>query len=869
MVEDVFGWNDTFNECAENRTLLDGILNRGAEVTCTRTFTILPLRYGAVGGSAEQRKLLPSLPEHLNKPSRVGSLSESTYAIRPLRQGFLYVLVQRVSAETYEWHSQYRVSEAGTLTYMDAEDPWKRKAPAGQDMGASRGWGWMFKVHDVDDIKDLRLLFSPCPLTKDMLRKYRSLPASRDKLASVDIAKLASLSPEEMDCVRPQDGVLTFDGLDCVADFAAIDQPQLNNLLKSQAFNPLAPPLQATQAEMRPTAVLKRFRGAAIVLDDALGITQELNAWRNASIDALDAFMAYEDGEKLTNQRKLTIAFGIENIRKLVEDEAEKRYYKDQWNYGVRYSDRGYEMSNSHMTVQSRGDYINFRNPQHQREVQEAAARRSRANSWSKYAGYIDEDMRQDFLKRYRNEVCKADAAKDARASDHLLWLQSEPFLDALDAFDRNDTEQALLFKDQMGKAIAGMNATAVGENLLERWRKTGVSRENLFWRSLAQNQESMESEVDQLFGESDTLKSIDPVALQNRLKKLADLYEKSHAMLDSLADTSAGVGPPSGYLVGGAMLINTLGNSMFQSKAATAIVDAPFNKVAASVLLASLGRYAQRYRLELRNGEALSRGAVARIDRSATQAFDDALRSGKMGPMTEVRIGGLLVVLETWSLFNRLSVQHKGTQEYAEVAGALIALAASGMELGAAAVSLAEKSSNAAVQQGGRIFGGQLRLHAGALAAGAGMIGAWYDGEALVHNFNIDKNSLAAFYLLRAIVQTGAAMLSTTLGLAYAKSYFDYLLKKHRGRPVVGRIVLYGSNQSAALAARMVPMLRIFVGINALLLGLAAVEVFVLPDKLEQFLDHCTFRKNRENGGFYSEEKEIDLMRGVIRRND
>ncbi|MEN5162063.1 T6SS effector BTH_I2691 family protein, partial [Achromobacter spanius] len=556
----MFGWNDTFNQCAENRTLLDEDLNPGAQVTCSRTFTILPLRYGAVGGNADQRKLLPTLPRHLNRPSKVGSLSESAYALRPLRQGFLYVLVLRVGEDTYEWHSQYQVSEAGRLTYMDIEEPWESESSARWAINAINaiegftGAKWMFKVHDVDGIKDLRLLFSPCPLTEATLRRYRLIPASRDKLVSVDIAKLASLPPKEVDRVRPQDGVLTFDQLDCVADFAAVNQPGLSTPLNAQAFTLHAPPLQATQAEMRPTASHNRFRGAAIVVNDALGITQELNAWRNASAEELDAFMATEDGEKLTNHRKFTIAFGIENIRKLVEDEAEKRYYKEQQDYGVRYSDRGYEMSNRHMVPQSVRGYYNYRNPQHQRQVQEAAANGRRASSWNKYASYIDEEMRQEFLERYRDEVSKADAAKDARASDHLLWLQSESLLDALDTFDRSDTEQALLFEDQMGKAIAGMNATVVGEELLDRWRGAGVSRENLFWRSLAQNQESMESEVEQLFGESDKLKFVDPVALQNRLKKLADLYEKSHAMLDSLANASTGGGPPSGYLVGGAM---------------------------------------------------------------------------------------------------------------------------------------------------------------------------------------------------------------------------------------------------------------------------------------------------------------------------
>ncbi|CAB3880347.1 T6SS effector BTH_I2691 family protein [Achromobacter animicus] len=862
----MFDWNDTFNACAENRTLLDGILNRGAEVTCTRTFTILPLRYGAVGGSAERRKLLPSLPEHLNKPSRVGSLSESTYAIRPLRQGFLYVLVQRVSTGTYEWHSQYRVSEAGTLAYMNADEPWEPKPAAGQGiMDAYTGWKWMFKVHDVDDIKDLRLLFSPCPLTKETLRRYRSLPASRDKLVSVDIAKLSSLPPEEMACFRPQDGVLNFDQLDRVADFAAVDQPRLNTLLKAQAFNPLAPPLQATQAEMRPTAAHNRFHGAVVVVEDALGITQELNAWRNASVDALDAFMAYEDNEKLTNHRKFTIAFGIENIRKLVEDEAEKLYYKEQQNYGVRYSDRGYEMSNNYMAVQSRGDYVNYRNPQHQREVQEAAAKGRRARSWNKYADYIDEEMRQDFLKRYRDEVSKADAAKDARAADHLLWLQSEPLLDALDAFDRNDTEQALLFEDQMGKAVAGMNATAVGEELLDRWRKAGISRENLFWRSLAQNQEGIESEVEALFSESDTLKSLDSVALQNRLKRLADLYEKSHALLDSLADATSAVGPRIGYLAGGAVLIGTLGNSLFQTKAAAAIVDAPVNKLAASVLLARLGRYARHHRLEMRGGKDLSRGTAARIDRSASRQLDEALRAGKRGPMTEIRIGTTLVLLEMWNLYNKLIAENKRSREYAEIAAALLALTAAGFEVGACAVSFAEKSGNVAVQQGAKVFGTGLRLGAGVLGGSAAMIGAAYDYVDFSETFKAEQYSISCFYLLRAASQTSAASLVMSLGLVYGQSYLEYLLKQYGNRPMLGRILRAGSRASATLASRMVPMLRIFFGLNLFIVALVLIEIFILPDDLERYLSHSSFRKDRSNGIVDSEEKEIEIMQRAV----
>ncbi|HHZ6874211.1 TPA: T6SS effector BTH_I2691 family protein [Pseudomonas aeruginosa] len=853
----MYRWKDTFDECSENRTLLDSVLNPNAEVTCTRTFTILPLRYGAVGGTEAQRGLLPTLPAQLRQPYKVGQLSESIYALRPLREGFLYVLIQRKGESAYKWHSQYRVSELGTLNFIEAEKPWAPPASVSIGVDGIKGLTPMLKIHDVDGIEDLRLLYSPAPLTNGGRDKYRVIEMYRNTMTSVDIAKLASAERP------PMDNVLSYDEIGLVADFAAKSQPQLNELLKKQAFNSYLSPLQSVRAAMMPAEGRKEHRGAAIVLDDTLGMVQELNAWRNASSEPLDEFMKYEDGEKLTNHRKFTIAFAIENIRKLVEDEAEKNYYKEQQNYGVRYSDPEYEMSNRHMAMQSSGNYQNFRNPQHQRQVQEAAAKDRRAKSWGKYAGYINEDMRQNFLTRYRQEVDKADAAKDARAADHLLWLQSEQLLEALDVFDRNDTEQALLFEDQMGKAITGMNATAVGEALLERWREAGISRENLFWRSLAQNQDDIEDEVEKLFSAQGALAFLDPAALQDRLKKLADLYDKSHALMDSLADAST-AGPPSSYLAGGAMLINTLGNSLFQSKVAT-LVDKPVNKVVASAVHARLGRFAQHFRLEMRGGQPLSRGTVARIDRASARSFDGALRAGKMGPMTELRIGSALVFLEIWNLYNKLTAKDKQSREYVEAVAAAVALTAAGVEVGATAVGFAERSGNAALQQGAKAFSGGLRLGAGILAGAAALVGAWYDGKDLVKNFNLGEYSIAGMYLLRASTQLGAASLSVAVGLAYAGPFLEFLLKKHGTRPVLGAAINVGARASAAMAARMAPMLRIFFGLNLAILALVLIEIYVLPNALERYLDHCSFRKNRSNGIAKTEEREIEIMQNAI----
>ena len=77
-------WKETFELCDKSKTFLAN-LTPGPVVSCTRTFSFLPLRYGAVGGTASQRGQLPFLSAYFSQPSKVGRLSESAYALRPLR----------------------------------------------------------------------------------------------------------------------------------------------------------------------------------------------------------------------------------------------------------------------------------------------------------------------------------------------------------------------------------------------------------------------------------------------------------------------------------------------------------------------------------------------------------------------------------------------------------------------------------------------------------------------------------------------------------------------------------------------------------------------------------------------------------------
>lgn len=233
---------------------------------------------------------------------------------------------------------------------------------------------------------------------------------------------------------------------------------------------------------------------------------------------------------------------------------------------------------------------------------------------------------------------------------------------------------------------------------------------------------------------------------------------------------------------------------------------------------------------------------------------------------MTELRLGSVLTVLELWNLYNRLSVEDKNSRQYIEAVSAVVALTAAGLEIAAAAVAFGARSENAALRQGAKVFGGKLRLGAGILAGAAGLVGAWYDAQDGYENLNRGRYSIAGVFFLRAAAQIGAATLSVTVGLAYAKPYIEYLLKKYGTRPILGLAIRSGLQASTILALRMALMLRLFLSLNAVLLALMVAEAFLLPNQLQLYLGICTFRKERSNKSIETEEQEIKTMQNALK---
>ena len=814
-------------------------------VSCKRNVSILALRYAVIGGS-QAELAQPLAPQPVGGPGI--ALKNSRYTVRTLRDGYLYVFIDR-NATGWVCEGAYQTFSSGLCKALWPSTPDNLRFGSVPDFGDR-----VIQISDPEDVNEARLLFTPDLLTPRMLAEIRSQKRLRDTLRKVDIRQLIQHCSNAEHIIE----AAALEG--SVSDIVAKTSATLTANLASQLFSPPTGivPLEGVATRLDATAT--QAQGFAVILDDPIGITQELNAWRNQSVESLEMFMRITDDEGIDNKRKHTIGFAIKHLKVTLAEQAEQRYVNHANSLGVRYTDREYATSNFHMVTASSGSYRSFRNPAAQECQELQDIQKARSDSWEKdYASSVDEVRLKAFMAEFQVAVKLSDETKDRRAEDHLLWLQSSALQEAYSYYDKRDSTNGLLFEAQIGASVVGMNCTKKGDAQIETWSNAdSVTPKNWFWRGLAQNQTATIELINLMLAQRSQLPKLDGSQLQSLIKPLADIFDKSNAFVsEANRDTSA-----TPIRVSGAVLmINTFGTRILQSDAAS-MLDRPTNFALALVLKARLGKLGEQLHFESR-GTALSQGVKGKIGLAASNSFGDALAAGSAGPMLEVRLGTTLAMLEVWNLKLKAEKANKGTQEYLELTAAMLAVSAALLELGAVAVGFSERSHNMTIRQAGRLMSSELKLMAGMLAGGAAIAGALFDISSADEAQKQGEHSLAGVYVLRATAQAGAALFSTALGLAAAAPYLEKLIHQHGQNRFL--IFMQGKSQQAAL--KMAFMLRWCIRINIVIFAASVALEMLAPNELQHYLRHSTFRKKRSalNGTPKTEEAELTNLNKAV----
>jgi hypothetical protein len=864
---------------------------------------ILPLRYAALG--SDDSKALSSLPKlsgTLGKGINEIALSgNARYTVRPLRSGYLYVLLERAGVKSWQ---AYSVTEGGQLYRFEAENPPAIRPKFSCNPSTCGVNASMIKIEGAAKIQKAYLLFRPDPITPAMLADYK-----KNADSYVGQLRMQAFSPAAWigKQVNQSHSLQAAQLNTFVAEMLAEKNQGLAQALNISLFPPYSDGgTQANAPIAGHIAHLKRLQSKllekshpAFVLHDAIGITQELNDFRNEALEQLRPWLAQVDkASGSSNERKLHVLSALDDIqetmrRGAVQREHDFRAHKQQ--YVQQHSDHMMQrqlalaaqyrkMGKEEEARQIERDVELRRQARarnHDPEKIRADAERQANERWqSKYADDLNTKALNDFRSELETREKRHEEMLLKRVDNHLAWIRSQALIEALHVYDRKHAPTGQNFQNQIGLALAGFNYTEAGKAQIIKWAKdTQIKLDNLLLRATTLNQLELEEHTKAALAKAQAAPELGEPAwwtfidyLQANSKNLIDSFDKTYALIGEednlkwLNNSPLGQGLVANLLVGQAMF--SFGASAAEKKAATVIFSfclSSLGKLSANVLKVHLAK--------ARPGVTLDTAqAAANINARAQQEIVNVIEKGGAAGYHKVRLAGLITLIEAFGLYVKASKKEKGDRQTLEITAAALATTAAGFEILAIGMEFVKDRYKTSVGTGrgaAAAFGG-IKLFAGTLATVGGGIAVVLDVQDVSKNIKKGKRKLAALYILRTGANLTLTLVGSTLAFSSTGPLFTYLGQKYaakralqagfmnlaRGAAFFAEPVIVGG--TVVKAARTVYLLRALTCTTWVTLALTLAIFIFTDDALEDWCQKSTFRKDPKDESFKTDAEEL-----------
>ncbi|MBS9435456.1 T6SS effector BTH_I2691 family protein [Photorhabdus hainanensis] len=476
--------------------------------TCESTGpALLPVRYTVVPDNVSET--LPTWAE-TPEPSAPGY----HYALRALRQGFLYVYYTNAGLDEPESWDTWSVSEDGAL-WQNLSAPFgvlpqktaDCHAPTHQSANVE-----FIALRDIALRQETWLAFSPSMWSRETIEYYHNNRAARER---------------RMQCVKPwqwrgvPEGVgiaqATVENLNGVIDYGLGDNNPGKCVLPC---NPKAtricgtleeaPYYKVYYSEVKPQGTLypwssKRAgcadttvramqkRGQAkdgtpvspvlIALHDPIGIAHELAGWSDDIVGAHKTFLDELSIEFMTD----SLLNGAENqLHQLRAVTLEERV-----NVSLSIIKRG-----SYGLIPAQ-DLANLKKEMTSEAIK--SDNEAVADNWKEYTAELNLAKRQAFNQCYA-EFCTDIAQKlEQLAQLRVSWLKQSRFITCCQDFHSTRLEDNLNYREAVDYAIASLNVTETGSAYLDTLidEYSALSPDNIIWRSLLLNNPEVMKEMD------------------------------------------------------------------------------------------------------------------------------------------------------------------------------------------------------------------------------------------------------------------------------------------------------------------------------------------------------------------------------------
>ncbi|WP_411852597.1 T6SS effector BTH_I2691 family protein [Stenotrophomonas sp. LGBM10] len=883
-----------------------------------------PFRYSAFcSDDASVLGMVPAL-----RPSTGAALPElrtARYALRMMREGYLYVVLKRDGITHLD---SYYVRPSGRLMRFRGEPPdRKTSAMACARMAASAN-ALMVAIEAPEEVAMSYWLFTPDPLSS---AKEAELVDQAELLAAQGI--LQTFSPRQwvaqqgsqefaLSVLTIRAFVLEYLAIGEIAALAALQAP-IVAALDEQAFpalcDPLDPPLpprfhaagggaiyssalQQSLPVLREAAtVLHASGGVGIALQDAIGITQELNAWRNRAMEGVEPWMRQRDAHGRDNAWKYLAAHQYAQIRegvlskriRLARDDAADRANApyDKVEEDLKTAEVGGGMVDPGpmleiVAIARDSDPFGAR----RRAVEQAE--RLAKERFDRAEAQLD-GTQTTILEEFKAIAAPCEQKMRERAPDHLAWLCSPMLTLALRSYDQHDLVRGWAFAVQVGIAMTGMEADDGSRLVLDDWWKTlavvdpasqGIEEGNLAWRVYALNHLPLAQE---LVGALEAAKTDVPAtdvwgiaaAGNEAVIRVLDMFDKANAALRA-CENAGQVAWFKRSLLGTVMSWYAQWGRVLYKTSLPAAADRVQMNLMIRALQLRMGDYARNYPV----AEFHARSTDSVKTSYWRGQFSRFVRVGVEREMAKGREGGVYQgrALMLATLFESLNLMIKGRNLLGDVPTARqgAELIASGLTLSGGVLVILEEGSTwikgnfkpgSQVAAYSEVWGGRLGLYGGLLVATAGLIGTVLDRNSFEEYMKRDRMGLATAYGVRAFtIATGSVVASTT-SFAGAAPYLRTLMLRSQfsGYRYILKIA---SGLSSRLLAKKVLMLMLRIWGARLGWAAAAATIVIIildPDDLENWCDKSIFRKNVASNGYRNRSEELVALVNIPQSGD
>jgi hypothetical protein len=531
---------------------------------------ILPVRYTVVPTTTT-----PALPGWASgdQVSSVALGSDYHYALRTLRAGYLYLFYAENARGSNQWEC-FSIGEDGCLTKQPSlimAQPQAASAFQCSRMGHTNTNVHYLVIEQPEKCGATWIAFSEHKWSNETIKEYTSNSKLRD-------ARMQTLYPAQMiggakhSHGNPADeaslqSVIEYSSAFDVAALPSSGVPMTlsqedgsytQRLLEQHStrypwhLRNQSNQVDATVKSMHTRAVKQDGSPGTphvLALWDAIGITHELNGYRNDAAGRVDQYgrervlqisaLNYIDGLKIVMEEhavkgQQTKQDDVRNHAPQIDATQERRARAamlpepkrsqelqicdmlDEWTQRQMPSTRGFGMRLNEANAQqeparsvqvnkikAEGDqWLAKRDKDAQQYLADA-----KQEAWPKYQARLERNgngkgsgtLVDDFKQRYEALQKQADTLLDRRTETLVNWLEAPLFVHTLEDFHQNNISDGALFEAAIGEAMFGIGSSKSGAKKIDEWvREAKASiKTNLLWRAVALNQQAAFGELD------------------------------------------------------------------------------------------------------------------------------------------------------------------------------------------------------------------------------------------------------------------------------------------------------------------------------------------------------------------------------------